>query len=139
MKVCLDTNVLVSGIYWKGAPAKVIDLWANQEFDLLVSLPILDEYQRVLRKIGKAISPSLAETWINVLIEKASILSFPPTHRRWSRDIHDDKFIHCALAGTADCLVSGDLDLLELKGQVPIKILTVREFLDEFQSFSKTS
>jgi putative PIN family toxin of toxin-antitoxin system len=137
LKVCLDTNILVSGIFWKGAPGKVIDLWVNQKFDLLVSLPILDEYQKILRKIGRAISPSLAETWIKVLIEKASILSFPPSHRRWSRDIHDDKFIHCALAGGADCLVSGDLDLLELKGHVPVKILTAREFLDGFLSISK--
>lgn len=86
----------------------------------------------MLRKIGRAISPAFAEIWIKVIVEKASILSFTPPTQRWSRDIHDDKFIHCALAGGADSFVSGDLDLLDLKDQVPVKILTVREFLDEF-------
>ena len=132
MKACLDTNVLVSGIFWRGIPGKVIDLWINEEFDLLVSLPILDEYQRVLRKIGRAVNPTIAETWIKVIVEKASILSFTPPYWRRSRDIHDDKFIHCAMAGRADYLVSGDADLLELKGQVPVKILMARDFLNEF-------
>lgn len=36
MKIVLDTNVLISGIFWDGAPRKVLSLWAKNKIDLLI-------------------------------------------------------------------------------------------------------
>ncbi len=44
------------------------------------------------------------------------------------RDPDDDKFINCALAAKAVYIVSGDSDLLVLKGKSPIEIVTPAEF-----------
>jgi len=52
LKVCLDTNILVSGIFWKGFPGKIIDLWTNNHFDLITSPTIFDEYQKTIRRKG---------------------------------------------------------------------------------------
>lgn len=130
MRVCLDTNILVSGIFWKGLPGRVIDLWVENTFDLIATPAILDEYQKTIRKIGVKISPALAENWVQIVTRQISLLSVRPTKRSWSRDPDDDKFVQCSLQGQADYLVSGDDDLLSLQGKVPIKIVTARRFLD---------
>ena len=46
MKVILDTNVLISGIFFGGQPRAVLDGWAGGRFELLVSPSIFDEYAR---------------------------------------------------------------------------------------------
>ena len=46
------------------------------------------------------------------------------------RDPKDDKFLELAVAGYAQCIVSGDPDLLELHPFRGIHILSPRAFLD---------
>ena len=131
MRVCLDTNVLLSGIFWKGVPGKIVDLWVEGRFELLVSASILEEYKRILRRLGAKLGPEVAERWITKIVEKSSVVATSLQRKRWSRDPHDDQFIHCALSGRAEYLVTGDRDLLELKGPVPVRIVSPKEFLDE--------
>ncbi len=50
-----------------------------------------------------------------------------------SRDPGDDKLLELAVAGGADCLVSGDDDLLALHPFRGLKILTPRQFLDSLE------
>lgn len=128
MRVCLDTNVLVSGIFWNGIPGKILDLWTEEGFDLIGTLLILGEYQRVLKRVGKAVDDKLTQRWIDVLIEKMILIVPGPSVKRWSRDIHDDKFIEGALTGKADYLVTGDKDLLDLEITFPFQIVKPRRF-----------
>ena len=44
------------------------------------------------------------------------------------RDADDDNIIACAAAAKADYLVTGDSDLLEIKGYQGVKIITPRDF-----------
>ena len=48
IKAILDTNVLISGIFWKGPPFQVLKAWQRQLFRLAISPPISDEYRRVI-------------------------------------------------------------------------------------------
>lgn len=47
MKLVLDTNVLVSGIFFGGVPGRVLTAWSVGEVDLVLSPAIVDEYRRV--------------------------------------------------------------------------------------------
>lgn len=47
MKIVIDTNVLLSGIFWKGPPEKIVRLWDKGRFELLISAPVFAEYQEV--------------------------------------------------------------------------------------------
>ena len=47
MRVVLDTNVLVSGIFFKGPPMRILEAWAARRFELIVTFEILSEYRRV--------------------------------------------------------------------------------------------
>jgi uncharacterized protein len=50
-------------------------------------------------------------------------------HIQACRDPNDDKFLEAALAGKADCIVSGDTDLLVITPFEEIPILRPAEFL----------
>jgi predicted nucleic acid-binding protein len=47
MKAVIDTNVFVSGIFWKGPPYRILKAWQNGEFTLVVSPPIIQEYIQI--------------------------------------------------------------------------------------------
>ena len=51
------------------------------------------------------------------------------------RDPEDDKFISCAIPGSADYIVSGDKDLFDLKKYKSIKIIKASDFIKMFNDF----
>ncbi len=65
------------------------------------------------------------------LLRRRATLVQPAITIRLSRDPADDKFLECAVAGRADCLVSEDRDLLVLGAIEAIPILDVPAFWGE--------
>ncbi len=130
MRVVLDTNVLVSGIFWDGAPSFVLERWIEEKYDLVVSPVILDEYRQVLlaMPVGRE-TAALAGSWTLLLARHATLVQAPAV-TRVCRDRDDDKFIDCALAGSANVIVSEDRDLLTLGEVYGIKLLSARTFLE---------
>ena len=47
LKVVLDTNVFISGVFFSGPPSSILQAWQSGEFEIVASQEILDEYQRV--------------------------------------------------------------------------------------------
>ena len=39
----IDTNVFVSGVFWKGPPARILDAWRDGLIEMILSPTILDE------------------------------------------------------------------------------------------------
>lgn len=122
IKTILDTNVVISGIFWKGPPFEILTAWQKQRFHLVISLPILYEYRRVLAEMTKRASPVLHS--ILELIELHSEMVEPFSFAKTvCSDPDDDKFLEAALAADADYVVSGDAALLKLKNYKRIKIV----------------
>lgn len=127
MRLVLDTNVVVSGLLWNGAPAQLIDAAQAGDIELFSSRVLLAELTRILRraKFGKAIVASgmsldelvLGYAELTTLVTPAEI---PPTV---ARDPDDDHVLACALAAQAMLIVSGDRDLLELNTFREIQII----------------
>lgn len=53
MRVIMDTNVLVSGIFFSGPPFQILNAWQQQKLQLVLSPEILAEYQRVAIILGE--------------------------------------------------------------------------------------
>lgn len=51
MRVVLDTNVFISGIFWKGPSEKLLARWIGDDFTVLVSRQILEEYEDVFHRM----------------------------------------------------------------------------------------
>ena len=136
MRAVLDTNILISGIFWKGTPFKVLDAWINERYELVLSEEILTEYSRTLIKFEKKKkeAKALAKYWI-LFIAQNSVLVNVKKKIKICRDPFDDMFLSCALAGQAKFVVSGDNDLLSIREYMGIKIIQAKDFLKYFDSF----
>jgi putative PIN family toxin of toxin-antitoxin system len=130
VKVVLDTNVFLSGIFWAGTASEVLNLWAKDRVEVIVSPFILEEYERILGEMDQR-RPGQSDFW-RLFIVQFSTLIHPREMFRLCRDPKDNMFLDCAVAGGAKYLVSGDKDLLMLKGVAGVKILSPAEFLKKF-------
>jgi putative PIN family toxin of toxin-antitoxin system len=132
LKVVIDTNVFVSGVFFSGPPYQILKAWQSGELELAVSQEILDEYQRVGKILerdrpGIDISPIL-----NFVVEHASVYQPARLKQPVCEDPDDDKFISCALASRSNVIVSGDKHLLKVSGYQGIEVLKPRQFTDRY-------
>ena len=131
IKIVIDTNVIVSAILFGGIPGGLIPLWKSGRIWPLASKEIIDEYIKVLAYPKF----ELSEAEINYILYNEILTYFDIIQIKDSPviikvDPSDDKFIHCAKAGKASSIISGDQHLLSLKSYHKIKILTPAKFLE---------
>ena len=81
MQVVLDTNVLVSGVFWRGPASQILELWANDKIAVVVSPEILTEYQRLLRELERGKPAGLADAWTVFIAQHATVIH-PAGHPR---------------------------------------------------------
>lgn len=131
IRIVLDTNVFVSGLFWTGIPYQILEAWTNKKLQIVYSQDIMKEYARIAHALARKhnacrerdISEALelvaihAELVIPVLLDK-QICS----------DRDDDKFIACALGANCNTIISGDKHLLEVLNYEGIHILKPAEF-----------
>ena len=133
MRIVVDTNVLVSGIFWKSSPARVLDLWRLGKYQLALSKPIFDEYSRILRKLDLRYQSPATEHFLT-LLGKNSLFFIPPTlHTPKCDDPKDQMFLELAVCAKASYIVSGDDDLLRLREYPGGKIIGPGPFCRLFQ------
>ena len=127
-RVALDTNILISAIFWSGKPYKVISNGLKGEYQLVTSPEIIDEVLTKLRNKFQFPEDKIEEQ-ANILMSLFHMI-IPTTKVDVVRDKSDNKIIECALDGKADFIVTGDPDLLTLKEYKGIRILTANEFFN---------
>ncbi|MEK7233321.1 MAG: putative toxin-antitoxin system toxin component, PIN family [Elusimicrobiota bacterium] len=128
MRIVLDVNVVVSGIFWSGPPHAILRRWLQGKVTLLVSEPILAEYREVTLRMTGNSGAAIFTKWNRIFTELSEIVE-PRRRAGICRDPDDDKYLEAAVGGGAQALVSGDKDLLVLKNIDGIPILSPRAFL----------
>jgi putative PIN family toxin of toxin-antitoxin system len=132
VKVVLDTNVLLSGLMApEGTPGRILAAWSEARFDVVMSLDQLAEIGRVLGcpKIHRKLkwNEQRIEQFLRQLYIRAEVIELHSTSVEVPRDSKDVPILATLVASGADVLVSGDRDLLELRGEHPIQ--TPAEFV----------
>ena len=128
MKVVFDTNVLVSAFVAEGVCSKLLGRARRRQFQLITCPFILKELEAVLLK---KLSATKAETGqlLRIIAEAISALVQPAQPvSRICRDPDDDHILSCAIAASADYLVTGDADLLDLREFRGTRIVAPRDF-----------
>ncbi len=134
MKIVIDTNVVISALFFKGKPFEVLSMAVNHSngINAFATPYIVSEYieifQRMIDKKGKK-KPE-GDPLAHFLNSLSIIEDSDSVHA--SRDPDDDKFLDCAFNCKALYIVSGDNDLLDIKEFEGIKIVKVDEFLEIF-------
>lgn len=134
LRVILDTNVLLSGIFFGGVPGRVLAAWQDDRLELVLSPDILAEYHdagAVLASRYESTARPL-ETILALVTQTATIVEAPDLPERVSTDPADDKFLACAVAAQVSLIVSGDKHLLRLNGWGELTILTPRQLVDRY-------
>ena len=128
MKTVLDTNVFISGIFWKGASNKVITNWKEGKFTLVTSLEAVSEIIKILKDFKIKLSDEMIKEWVDLIVRNSMIVEPKEKIAIVKDDPKDNIFIETAVAGNADYIVSQDNHLLKLKDFRGIKIITPDEF-----------
>jgi putative PIN family toxin of toxin-antitoxin system len=128
VKVFLDTNVLISGIFFGGPPRAVLDAWAENRFELLVSPSIFDEYVRTCDRLG-ASHPGLEyHSILATIIGHGRLVPDSTASGPITSDPGDDKFMVCARDYGAT-VISGDKHLLHASGWEGVRVMRPSDFL----------
>lgn len=111
MKLVLDTNVLVAGLRSnKGASRRILALLPNGTLKLLLSVPLLLEYEAVLKRPHHLEASGLSEQDVDVILDMiAASANEIRLHYLWRpmlRDPSDDMVAEVAVAGNAEALVT---------------------------------
>jgi len=132
VKVILDTNVVLSGIFFTGPPYQILQHWAEGSLTLIISQEILDEYIDAADELGRSFpaidpAPILSMVALHSELYEPQVLAEPVC-----TDPDDDKFLACALASHCPLIVSGDKHLLRVSGYRSIQVVRPRLFVDTY-------
>ena len=130
-RVVLDTNVLISAVLQpKGPPRAAVEavrtaggvlLFSEQTFDELRTRLERPKFDKYVHREGRAlflVQLDAVSEWVAITGAKMGC-----------RDLDDDKLLETAMMGEADCLITGDRDLLVMSPFHDIPIVTPADFL----------
>ena len=126
MRVCLDTNVLVSAVATRGLCADLLQV-VLADHRLVLGETVLAELQRVLRR--KLHVPTTTIQELDTFLRRhADVVPDAAPLHVLLRDDSDLPVLAEAVAAAADVLVTGDADLLIAANKSPVASLAPRAF-----------
>jgi uncharacterized protein len=129
MNVVLDTNIFVSGTFWKGNPYKILLLWKEHKIQLVNSIEIIAEISRIMADFKIQLTEELKKELIHTITMNSIIVEPKERFNIVTDDPTDNKFIDAAIAGKAEYIITKDKHLLKIKQFRNIKIITPEEFI----------
>ena len=133
MRIVIDTNVLISGVFFGGFPRKVLSSVVAGEMTACATAEIINEYEAFVHEMIDRKQGHISKKILTPLITAMEIIE-PITQIEICRDPDDNKFLGCAKDSRALYIVSGDKDLLVIEKYENIQIITAKEFCEKYLS-----
>ena len=135
MNVVPDTNLMISGFLWRGAPRDVMHLATSRRINFCGTKATYKEFCRVIsyaKFANKLIS--LHFSLQRLTLDYLTIVSIFPKPQQFDQPIvkedpDDDIFVYAAMASRASIIVSGDKHLLGMKEVEGVHVLNAYEFM----------
>ena len=131
MKIVIDTNVLISGVFFGGQPSRVLMAVIEKKLTACATTEIVDEYMEIVAEMLERKQGHLKRDALAMLVKEMELVE-PVSTVDVCRDPDDNKFLGCAKDADALYIVSGDKDLLVLEEFENIKIVTAKEFCEQY-------
>jgi len=133
VKVILDTNVFISGMFFpEGIPRKILLAWKHRKFRIVVSPEILEEYKDTVEDLKERYSTSDALEFLELAMLNSEYCQSSGLAEKVCVDPDDDMFFACAIASKTKIIVSGDKHLLDVSGYHNINVLKPKQFIDQY-------
>ena len=134
MKVVLDTNIWLSGLFWSGEASKIVELAEKRKIEIVLSKDIILEIINVLNKEAKFQKfleerEQKVQDIIKAVLFIGNLINTKTKIEVIKEHSADNIILETALDGKADYIVSYDKHILSLKEFGKIKIITPKEFL----------
>jgi putative PIN family toxin of toxin-antitoxin system len=129
----IDTNIIVASFSERSPVHWIYKKIENKEFDISVSNEILEEYAEM---VAEFYSPEASQEMTEFLLIAENVRKIVPYYR-WNlitADPDDNKFIDCAVASSANLIVTNDRHFKILKpNDFPmLEIKNLKEFSEFF-------
>jgi putative PIN family toxin of toxin-antitoxin system len=130
MKIIFDTNVILSALITQGISFRVLDICIDK-YQLFISSWILNE---VLSKLDiKLHTPKAEIDRVKLFLENIFVKIDPKGNiPSICRDKDDNNLLLLAQYITADLIITGDKDLLILNTYLKTKIISPRQFIEQY-------
>ncbi|MBF0315786.1 MAG: putative toxin-antitoxin system toxin component, PIN family [Oligoflexia bacterium] len=130
--VCLDSNVIISGIVFGGLPLRLLEMALSRQYHLVLGTNIISEVSgKLVSKLG--LSPSEVSTVLDDLKNVASLF-VPVGDMEIISHVKDNLVLEVAINAGCDILVTGDkkhlLPLISVQG---VKIESPAQFISRFK------
>ena len=132
MRIILDTNVFVSGIFFTGPPHHIVRAWREGRTTLVISPEIYEEYRAVGLRLAADFPGVKLAPFLELLLQTAVMALAPRLSDVPCDDPDDVKFVACALVSATSLVVSGDRHLLRISGYRGLTVLTPRSFMERY-------
>ena len=132
MKVIVDTNVFISGVFFSGPPHQILNAWRDGKIQMAISQEILKEYWRVGEEIAEQFPSIDLKPILDLVTIEAELYQTQDLPTSVCSDPDDDKFLACAIASGSRIIVSGDKHLLTVSGYQGIESLKPHEFIKRY-------
>ena len=140
IRAVIDTSVLIRYLIKPSAAIKeLIEIrWLTDQVQMVTAPELVEELEGVLRRddIRALIRSEEGEILLDAIYHKAEILPPMGTVPSYTRDPKDDKFVACALAGSAEYVITADKDILTLETVGDVRMVTPDQFARMFQDAS---
>jgi uncharacterized protein len=132
VRVILDTNVVVSGIFFSAPPYQILDAWRREQLIIVLSQNIFKEYQRVATTLNRKYSKVNIHPILELIADRAEFILPIKFDSQVCEDPDDDMFLECAASGNINTIISRDKHLLKVSGFQNIEILKPADFIDQY-------
>ena len=135
--VVLDTNVVLSAlVFTRGQAVALRDAWQGGRCEPLVSKATANELIRVLGYPKFKLDAEEQRELLRDYLPWCRTVEIPPKPPKVPpcRDPFDLPFLQLAVVGQADFIVTGDQDLLDVRGKLNCPIVSLAYFLAQLPS-----
>ncbi|MBR8837041.1 MAG: putative toxin-antitoxin system toxin component, PIN family [Stigonema ocellatum SAG 48.90 = DSM 106950] len=126
--VVFDTNILFSGLGWRGSPFRCLELAREGQVISITCQEILAELEEKLR-LKQNMSFTEAAQDVAQVLSFSRLVTINNTLKVITDDPDDDMVLECAVVGGASYIVTGDRHLLSLGSYEDIAIVRAADFL----------
>jgi len=128
MRVVFDTNILVSALVIGGRAGEAMARVIEGRGRLIISPAIVDELLTVLARKFSRDREQLAR--VAIFFDSVAERVIPAETLAILTDEPDNRILECAVAGSAEAIVTGDRAMLALGRYQEIEILTLKHYLE---------
>ncbi|MBR0233728.1 MAG: putative toxin-antitoxin system toxin component, PIN family [Synergistaceae bacterium] len=131
MKIVINTNIVISAVFFGGKPKIILKAVGDEKIDAFASKQIINEYFDTADKMVERKQGHFKGELLDKFISEVKVVE-PKLSINICRDPDDNKFLECAADVKAYYIVSGDKDLLTIQKYDDIEIVTAAEFCNMY-------